>query len=244
MAMGLLLLSLCVLTVGSVLSLLPLSFGRRVSFLGAGISVFGAILAVVPAIWILFTGESAGLKIPWAIPFGTFNMAADPLSALFIIIISVICAVAAVYGVGYLNTYYGKKHLGGAWCFYNLLFAGMLLIVLARNGLLFLMAWETMSLASFFLVMFEHEKSTVRHAGWMYLSAAHLGAACLLALFAFLGGPGIEMDFDHLIAPSAPWPQAFFLSWPCWGSVPRQDFFHCTSGCLKRILWPPRMFRR
>ena len=232
MTMGLLLLSLCVLTVGSVLCLLPIPFGRRVSFLGAGISAVGAILTVVPAIRILFTGESAEFKIPWSIPFGTFNIAVDPLSALFVIIISLVCAVAAVYGVGYLKDYTGKKHLGAAWCFYNLLFVGMLLIVLARNGLLFLMAWEAMSLSSFFLVMFEHEKSEVRHAGWMYLTAAHMGAAYLLALFAFLSGPGLDMDFDRLAAPASPLAAGVLFVLAVLG-------FGAKAGLLPLHVWLP-----
>ena len=204
MTMGLLLLSFFVLIAGSILCLPLNSSGRRISLMGAGISVSGAVLAVIAAIKVLITGERVGIRIPWSMPFGTFNIGADPLSALFIIIISIGCAMAAVYGIGYLTSYSGKKHLGAAWCFYNLLFAGMLLIIMARNGLLFLMAWEAMSLSSFFLVMFEHEKKEVRHAGWMYLTAAHLGAACLLALFALLSGPGLDMDFDRLAAPAGP----------------------------------------
>ena len=56
----------------------------------------------------------------------------------------------------------------------------MLLVVVARNGVLFLMSWELMSLASFFLVTFEDEKESVRRAGWTYLVAMHLGTAFLL----------------------------------------------------------------
>ena len=63
----------------------------------------------------------------------------------------------------------------------------MLLVVAARNGVLFLVGWELMSLASFFLVMFEDEKESVRRAGWIYLVAMHLGTAFLLAMFLLLG---------------------------------------------------------
>ena len=44
-----------------------------------------------------------------------------------------------------------------------------------------------MSLASFFLVMFDDEKESVRRAGWIYLVAMHLGTAFLLAMFLLLG---------------------------------------------------------
>ena len=63
------------------------------------------------------------------------------------------------------------------------------MVVIARNAVLFLVAWEVMALASFFLVTFEDEKPSVRDAGWIYLVATHLGTACLLVLFVLLGGP-------------------------------------------------------
>ena len=52
-----------------------------------------------------------------------------------------------------------------SWFFFNLLAATMLLVVAARNGLFFLVCWEGMSLASFFLVNSEHEREEVRRAG-------------------------------------------------------------------------------
>ena len=59
-------------------------------------------------------------------------------------------------------------------------------------------------MTSFFLVMFEHEKPEVRRAGWIYMTAAHLGAACLLALFVLMSGANADMDFDRMTAPSGP----------------------------------------
>ncbi|RPI62723.1 MAG: hypothetical protein EHM48_03635, partial [Planctomycetaceae bacterium] len=96
-----------------------------------------------------------------------------------------------------------RKNLGVSWFFYNLLFASMLLVVVARNGVMFLVAWEVMSLASFFLVMFEHEKQAVRQAGWTYLVATHLGTAFLLALFVMLGWQNQTLDFDKFAAPAS-----------------------------------------
>ncbi len=58
------------------------------------------------------------------------------------------------------------------------------------------MAWEIMSLASFFLVTFEHEDDDARQAGWTYLVAAHLGTAFLLAMFILLGRDSGSMEFS------------------------------------------------
>ena len=105
---------------------------------------------------------------------------------------------------GLPGNFAGRKHLGAAWCFFNLLLASMLLIVTARNGVLFHHGLGGMSLSSFFLVMFEHEKPAVREAGWTYLTAAHLGAACLLALFVLLAGGNANLDFRSYDRPVNP----------------------------------------
>jgi formate hydrogenlyase subunit 3/multisubunit Na+/H+ antiporter MnhD subunit len=172
------------------------------------------------------------MRLPWQVPFGSFHIAIDPLAALFIVIISLISALAAVYGLGYLEPFTGRKHLGAVWCLFNLLQASMLLIVLARNGLLFIMAWECMSLSSFFLVMFEHEKPAVRRAGWTYLTAAHLGAACLLALFVLLGGAEPDLDFDRMTAPSAPLTAGVLFVLALLG-------FGAKAGILPLHVWLP-----
>ena len=82
-------------------------------------------------------------------------------------------------GANISKSHAGRKNLGVSWFFFNLLAASMLLVVVARNGLLFLMSWELMSLASFFLVMLDDEQESVRRAGWIYLVAMHLGTAFL-----------------------------------------------------------------
>jgi formate hydrogenlyase subunit 3/multisubunit Na+/H+ antiporter MnhD subunit len=76
----------------------------------------------------------------------------------------------------------------------------MVLLVSARNGVLFLLAWEAMSLASFFLVTMESDRPDVRQAGWTYLVATHIGTAFLLVMFFLLGGPNNSMDFDQFAA--------------------------------------------
>ena len=101
-----------------------------------------------------------------------------------------LCALAAIYGGQYLDAYRGHKSLGPPWFFFNVLVASMVLVVVARNGVLFLVAWEVMSLASYFLVTFEDEDEAVREAGRTYLVATHLGTAFLLAFFVLLGAAG------------------------------------------------------
>ena len=195
--MNLILLSLGVLFVSGFGAA---ALGRRpraASIVAAGGAVAAAIIGLVPVIGCLATGTAAEtLRLEWNVPLGAFAIGLDPLSAWFAAAILGLSALAAVYGAAYLQAYREHKNLGLLGFFYNVLMAGMLLTVVARNGVLFLVAWEVMALASYFLVVMEDEHESVRQAGWTYLVATHVGTAFLLVLFVMMAGPSGSMDFD------------------------------------------------
>jgi formate hydrogenlyase subunit 3/multisubunit Na+/H+ antiporter MnhD subunit len=140
------------------------------------------------------------LQIAWNMPGGSLSFGLDGLSAFFCLPILLVSPLAALYGCAYLA--HEKKPLGPASFFYNVLTASMLLLLAARNGLLFLVIWELMAISSFFLVVFDDEHAHVRQAGWTYLIAAHIGTGALLVLFALLGKQANSLDFD-LMAKAA-----------------------------------------
>jgi hydrogenase-4 component B len=184
--------------------------------LGVGGAVSGSLLAALPALLVL---ARAGLDLPgptilsfrhaWDVPYGAFHLEIDPLSAVFLLVVLGVSGAAAVYGGEYLAhgaEARGPRRTASAWFFFNLLVAAMALVVVARNGILFLIAWEVMALASFFLVTLEDDEEDVQQAGRTYLIATHLAAAFLLALFAILGRQAGSLDFDQFLAmgPLAP----------------------------------------
>jgi formate hydrogenlyase subunit 3/multisubunit Na+/H+ antiporter MnhD subunit len=181
---------------------------RWATRLGAGGAALGCALGAFPALGVLVSGRAATLRVPWDVPYGAFFIEVDPLSAFFLLGVFVVSGVAAIYGAESLRHGHGPgetsdgphKPLGPAWFFYNVLVAAMALVVVSRNGVLFLVAWEVMALASFFLVTFEDDDVSVRDAGRTYLVATHLGTAALLALFALLGREAGSLDFDRFRA--------------------------------------------
>lgn len=200
--MSLLVAGLTVLSVGAVLSLAARAIPKLASMIGSGGAIVGSLLAAASAVEVLYAGQSVSASIPWQVPFGRLSIAVDPLSAVFILPIAVIVAAAALYGAPYMRGSYQPSAVGPSWFFFNLLAAMMLSVVVARNGLLFLLCWEGMSLASFFLVMTDHERGSVRRAGWIYLAAMHLGTACLLVLFLLLGRSSGSLEFDGFTCES------------------------------------------
>ncbi len=171
------------------------------TWIGAGGAVVGSALALIPA-WAALRGAAVVCRHGWSVPGGSFYLEIDALSAFFLLPILGLSAVAAVYGARYLKPYAKTRNLGASWFFYNLLVAGMAMVVVARNAVLFLVSWEVMAVASFFLVTFEHHEPAVRKAGWTYLVATHLGTVFLFVLFLLLGKD--SLDFDGFTAGATP----------------------------------------
>jgi formate hydrogenlyase subunit 3/multisubunit Na+/H+ antiporter MnhD subunit len=181
-----------------------LLLGRRAA-LANGLGVFGVLMAsvfglfsAVLALVSANTGDNT-FSLPWLTTLGgSFTVGLDRLSAFFLVPVFGLSVLAAVYGGEYLSAYADRKNLGWAWFCFNTLVASMVLVVTARNGLLFLLAWEVMALTSYFLVTFERERPEVCEAGWIYLVATHLGTVFLLVLFVLLRAPGeSSLDFGR-----------------------------------------------
>jgi len=64
-----------------------------------------------------------------------------------------------------------------------------------QNALLFLVIWELMSLSSFFLVIFEHEKPQTLEAGIKYLIYMHVSVVFIILLFVILSNNAQSLDF-------------------------------------------------
>lgn len=174
--------------------------GTAASTFGVAGAVGGAALAILAAVLVLVSGDSWEAWTLWQSPLGPMHAGMDRLSAIFVILISTVGALAAIYGRGYLAGHgQDTRTAGRTWCWFNILLASMLGVVCARDGLTFLAAWEVMSLASFFLVMYDHEKPGVTRAGWIYLVTTHVGTAFLFFMFMLMGDGG-TLDFTSIAA--------------------------------------------
>lgn len=167
-------------------------------------TLLACVAAAVPVVRVLAGASFAPLRLPWQAPTQDLLLGLDPLSAFFLAPVLVLGALGAVYGRSYLLAYRDRKTLGAASCAWSILIAAMITVVIARSTVLFLVVWEAMTLASYVLVTFEHEQAEVRRAGLVYLVAAHVGEACLLAMFLLLDHRAGGLGFDAFASMSAP----------------------------------------
>ena len=147
---------------------------------------------------------ASSLQLPWALPLGAGAVGLDALSAFFALIVCFVTGLAALYGIGYMKGEDGHARSGHTWLLLSILQLSMLGVVVARDGILFLIAWETMALSSFALVVFDHRSAAVRRAGIWYLLASQVGAAALFLLFLTLSNGDAAMLFSHMSCSAAP----------------------------------------
>lgn len=155
--------------------------------LSTGVGLVAALLGLWPCLEVLVGGPVATFHTAWSMPLGELALRLDPLSAFFLVPVFLLGALTALYGATYLAHAVAPEHLGLAWSAFHLLMASMVVVVLAADGLLFLVAWELTVLASAALVILGGDDEANRHSGWLYLSASHLGTGFLLVLFLLLG---------------------------------------------------------
>ncbi len=143
-----------------------------------------------------------------ALPLLELTFTIDKLAAFFVFVICLIAMLCSLYGFGYVKQYYQKYGLGTFGFFYQLFIIGMLLVVTSANALWFLMAWEMMSVASYFLVVYEHRDPNNVKAGLLYLIMTHIGTACIIFAFVVLGKYTGSYSFSAISAGSALIPAA------------------------------------
>ncbi len=148
------------------------------------------------------TGAALGIAAAAGVLLGdgpvastTLALRLDAVSALFLAPICLLSALGAVYGL----RYFPQAKLGLAatrlQIFYGLAAGGMALLVCASNAIVFLVGWEVMALANFFLVLTEHDRKEVQRAAFLYLAATHVGTLALFGVFALMRQAAGSFDF-------------------------------------------------
>lgn len=172
--------------------------GRAANLLGscgAAAGCVAGLCALAFSPW----AEAVSLSLPWGLPIGACTLGLDPLSRVFLLPVfglGLVCAISG--GIALRHERPQEHNLAAHWFFYLLLLLGLALVMAARDAVLFMLSWELMSLAPFFLIDFNDGDRKVRDASWVYLVAAHLGAVALMAFFVLLWQSTGTTSFDAL----------------------------------------------
>jgi formate hydrogenlyase subunit 3/multisubunit Na+/H+ antiporter MnhD subunit len=173
----------------------------------------GAIIAAAGAIVLIYNIDTQW-QLPLGLPWLHWHQRLDALSGFFSIIIGIVTVAISFYAPSYVKEYDKTAQpfavLGLATAIF---IVAMELVLLADDALTFMIAWELMSLSSYFLVTFQHQNSANRRAGFIYLLMAHIGGLFILLSFGILAGFSSDFTFTAMAAahPSKIWMTLTFV---------------------------------
>ena len=158
--------------------------GQRIA---AVLVVFASLLGEFAVSALLSGSRGAAYQIDWTLPFGPALLSVDHLSTLFLLPLFLVTGCVAVYSLAYWPAR-EQASAGRLTLFLGLFAAAMVIVVMARHGVLFLMAWEVMALSAYFLLTTDQRSSEVQRVGTVYLIATHTGTMALFVMFSLLRG--------------------------------------------------------
>lgn len=169
---------------------------QRLVFLLLGLA---GMFAVIAGLAVLMSTDVLTDQISLGLPWLPWHVRFDSLSGFFFLIIGIAVIAVSIYGPGYVHSYKEKQHpFAVLGLFTGLFVTGMMLVLLADDAFFFMIAWELMSVASYFLVAFQHENSANRRAAFLYLLMAEVGALAIILSFGVLASFADGFTFDAL----------------------------------------------
>jgi hydrogenase-4 component B len=153
---------------------------------------------------LLLIGDTSFRAELWPVlSLGTMKLAADRLSAVFLFVTGLVILPVSIFSGVYLEKYRAHYSLKYFSILYHALFASIVLILIADDAISFLISWELMSIASYLLVNFEHEREESSHAGFVMLAMSEAGTVAVVIAFMLAMGRTGSLEFDALRSAAA-----------------------------------------
>jgi hydrogenase-4 component B len=129
---------------------------------------------------------------------GTVTVSLDHISAFFLLLAALVVLASSIFSARYLKRYAGHYSLRAFNSWYLVLFASIVWILLEDDVLGFLLAWEFMSIASYLLVNFEHQREGTKQAGYLMLATGEAGFLAVAIALLFLASRAESLEFSAL----------------------------------------------
>ena len=188
-------------------------------YLSFFIAALASLTSVAAGVLAVRDETTVSAVLQMGLPVLPFHLRLDPLSGFFLVVIGLLAFFVSIYSMGYVRSFHPGRSIVRFVVFYSLFIFGMQLVVLADDAFLFLVAWELMAAASYFLVMYEDEKAENKRAAYLYLVIAHVGAIAILLAFGVMAAQangfesfqGYTFDSMRTTSYSPGWATTAFL---------------------------------
>lgn len=187
--------------IGALFSLLLVRWDSAAKYVGCACGVLAALASLASGL-LAIVSEPFLLTAPTVFWFADFTLLWNPLAGLIVVVISLLSVAAWIYGFSYFEEYRGQG-IGQIGFYMHLFIISMLLVVLSDNAFWFLVLFELMSLTSYFLVVFDQTKQSIR-GGFMYFVMAHVGFMMIMVAFFVMAWASGSFEFSAFRALELP----------------------------------------
>ena len=157
-------------------------------------------------------GEKLEFILSGTLITGEISIRIDALSGWFILLINFTLVTGALYGLHYMKAYREQTSNISLHCLaYLLMQSSLIAICLIQNSLIFLFAWEIMTLSCFVLIIFEYQKQATLKAGITFLIQSHVGVLFLTLAFIWVYYRTGSYDFEAIRQFSTTFPSVVSL---------------------------------
>lgn len=173
------------IAVAAVAILVAILAARTMERVCLAATLVSAAAGLAAALRVLTGGEDFQWRSAIVVAGDSLFLRLDGVSALFLALLCVIGAVAAIYARSYWSSRVHPRSVRSGRLWWSVLLFSLGFVLLSSNGLHFLVGWELFTISAYFLITLDRSNVAARSTGWLYLATSHVA---VLALFAFFGG--------------------------------------------------------
>lgn len=203
------------------------------------VSAASSLVATAAGVWVVGSNITSQAIMSIGLPDLPFHLRLDPLAGFFMTVVGLLSFIVSVYSLGYVKGIALQRTITRMVIFYALFLAGMFMVILADDALFFLVSWEVMAAASYFLVFFEDERVENRRAAFLYMVVAHVGAIAILLSFGVMSGLATGFEGFHGYTFDAMREAQFPAAWATAAFLLAFFGFGAKAGVIPLHVWLP-----
>ncbi len=176
------------------------------------VSGLGGAAALAGGVSALLSGNSRVVTAGGSVVVGTLQLQSTSLAGVFVALLGLIAVATAAY----VPRYHEPGHATGLYLgVFNLAVLASLAVLAAGNVVTFLVAWETMALLCYLIILRRPRRREVAAGAFWFLALSEIGFVAIIAAFVILAAKTHTMQLDliaaraHLV--SGDWRVAAYL---------------------------------
>ena len=159
----------------------------------------GGVTAAVAGVLLAIHGAGTTIALG-AGPVGGASFEIAPLASPFIALLGLVALANALYGPRYHKPGRGTAVYTAV---YNLALLASLAVLVAGNVVAFLVAWESMALLCYLVILRHHQRSGVARGAFLFIALSEVGFVLIVLAFAILAAQTGTLDLATIAGRTA-----------------------------------------